>query len=170
MARVAIEQHEFREEPVAAARALQKRQQFLPGNGLADSPGSNAVPAALALGPVFVDLEMRRPDLGERVELEAHARMSRRHDFVGNELFLVADVARQAQARARDVLIGVIHAARHVFVMRRIGFDVALDPALGWSVAGFARNAVGELETFAALGRLGLCVWQSRQRSLLCAG
>ena len=98
MARVAVEQDQFREEPVVAA--LRVRQQFdrcRHRERLPDRPNLDAVPHALAFFPVGVDLEVRGLHRGERFELERQPRMA----CGCVKPIGIAEMARQAQIRAR---------------------------------------------------------------------
>ena len=93
MTGMAVKQHQLGEQPVPPAGPLQQQQLFLRGNRLADGPGTHAVPTPLALPPVGVDAKVHGPDLRKRVEFETHARMARCHDFMGDHLLRVADMA-----------------------------------------------------------------------------
>ncbi len=104
----------------------------------------DAVPRALALLPVGVDLEVRRLDRGERVELEAHPRMARAHHPVGDEAVGVAEVARQAQrARATGSSVGYRPASRFSACVAPC-CDVRLAASARRAVAGLAGHAVVE--------------------------
>ncbi len=172
VAGVAVEHDQFREEAVAAAlRVEDDVEAFLGRERLPDGPHAHAVPAPLALAPVLVDDEVRRLGLGEGVELEAQARVAGAHDAVGDELVLVAEVARQAQARERHGILGRIEAVPHVLLVRGARRDVRLDPVLA-SARGRPRSSTPSdaLKRSPRRSAGGLWPWQSTQIFASCAG
>ena len=130
-------------------RIEQQVEQIFRRDALADGPVAHAVPVALALDPLVADLVVRMQP-GERVEFERQARMAGAHDPVRDHAFLLAHVARQAQLGALDRIVGRIHALGDIVGMRDAAVGMRVEPQLGAAVAGFAADAVGNLETLAA--------------------
>src|SRR5262249_56369662 len=93
MTGVTVEEHELGEQSIVTPLGvLEHDHRFLDGKRLADRPHLDAVPHALAFLPVFVDLEVRRFDHRERVELEAHPWMPCTHDPMGNDAIAIAEL------------------------------------------------------------------------------
>jgi hypothetical protein len=105
----------------------------------------------------------------EQVELERDARMAGGHDPVGDELALVgaAEMAVEADRGPRPRILERHQAARNVVGVGAADRIMARDPARGRAVAGFAADAVGDLEAGAA--RPGGVAWQPRHIGALDA-
>ena len=100
MAGMTIEKDQLGKEPVTTALGIGEQIHHLGyGKRLPDGPNLHAVPKALALYPIRIDLEVRRLDRRERLELERQPRVPCSHDAMRYESIGVPEMARQAEPR-----------------------------------------------------------------------
>ena len=104
----------------------------------------------LALTIVGINTVMGRLQQCVGIEFKRQTRMTGAQQTVIGKLVLAAEMAGQTQACTRDRLFGAVHAGLDVFFAARFAGDVLTQPFRGRPVAGFAADAIGQLEALAA--------------------
>ena len=79
--------------------------------------------------------------------------MARPHDAVGGELVFRAQVAGQAEVRARCQIVRGVKPVSNVIRVGRFRRRMTGNPILRAAVAGLAAHPIGDIEFHAALGR-----------------
>ena len=172
VAGVAIEQHELGKQAVAPALRVEQdvHLRLATATACPIAQISHAVPIALALQPVGVDLEVRRLQSGEGVQLEAHARVAGGHDAMAD--VLVARCRSGTTGTAGRAPRGPSSGTGRAHVL-----PAWLAPASTWrrSSARAGPWQASQPMPSANPNRSpraprGLCAWQSRHILASCAG